>query len=77
MLVSARILPVKLLPVPSVAELPTCQNTLQPCAPLIRFTTEPLAVVNALPVWKTKPALGLPCASSVTVPVSPAAAAKQ
>ena len=29
MLESARILPAKLLPVPKVAELPTCQNTLQ------------------------------------------------
>ena len=34
MLVSARIVPRKLEPVPSVAELPTCQKTLQACAPL-------------------------------------------
>jgi hypothetical protein len=32
----ARMLPRKMEPVPSVAELPTCQNTLQAWAPLMR-----------------------------------------
>ena len=59
-LVRARILPVKDVPVPSVAELPTCQNTLQLCAPLIGRTEEVLAVVRVLPIWKMKTALGLP-----------------
>jgi hypothetical protein len=36
MLVSARMVPRNLVPVPRVAELPTCQKTLQDCAPLIR-----------------------------------------
>lgn len=49
MLESAIRLPTKAVVVPSVAELPTCQNTLQLCPPLITFTAEALAVVNALP----------------------------
>ena len=42
MLVSARIVPRNVEPVPSVAELPTCQNTLQDWAPLIRLTELPM-----------------------------------
>ena len=71
MLVSAMIVPMKLEPVPSVAELPICQNTLQAWAPLIRLTTLPEAVVNADPAWKTKTAFGFPCALSVSAPVRP------
>ena len=37
--VKARMFPTKAEDVPIVAELPTCQNTLQACAPLVRFTT--------------------------------------
>jgi hypothetical protein len=37
MLVSAMMVPRNVEPVPSVAELPTCQKTLQDCAPLIRL----------------------------------------
>jgi hypothetical protein len=37
--VSARIEPAKAELVPNVAELPTCQKTLQALAPLIRLTT--------------------------------------
>ncbi len=70
MLSSARIFPANAVPVPSVAELPTCQNTLQSEPPLITFTVELLAVVSVLPIWKTNTALGSPAASSVTVPVS-------
>ena len=36
--VSARIVPEKLVVVPRVAELPTCQNTLQACAPFSKST---------------------------------------
>ena len=39
MLVCARMSPVNDVPVPSVAELPTCQNTLPPCAPLISINS--------------------------------------
>ncbi len=58
-------------PVPSVAELPTCQNTLQACAPLIRLTVLPDAVVSEEPAWKTKTAFGSPPPFSVSAPVSP------
>ena len=60
MLVSARMFPANVVVVPSVAELPTCQNTLQCEPPLITTTDEPLAVVSVLPIWKMKTALGLP-----------------
>jgi hypothetical protein len=50
MLVSAKTFPTKLVVVPSVAELPTCQKTLQGLAPLISTTDDPLAVVRALPI---------------------------
>ena len=46
MLVSARILPANDVVDPSVAELPTCQNTLHSDPPLITATEEPLAVVK-------------------------------
>jgi hypothetical protein len=36
--------------VPRVAELPTCQKTLEGWAPLIRFTTLLVAVVSVLPI---------------------------
>jgi hypothetical protein len=57
MLVSARIFPWNRVEVPSVAELPTRQYTLQGSAPLIRRTTELLAVVSVLPIRKTNLAL--------------------
>ena len=60
MLVRAMIVPRKVEPVPSVAELPICQNTLQAWAPLIRLTQLPEAVVSVEPAWKTKTAFGLP-----------------
>jgi hypothetical protein len=72
MLVSARMLPRNVVEVPRVAELPTCQKTLHACAPLIRATTllDPVINVDA-GVLNTKAALGLPAASSVSVPLSP------
>ncbi len=77
MLVSARIFPAKVVPVPRVAELPTCQNTLQFTPPLITATAELLAVVSILPILKTKTAAGFPWALSVRVPVSPTDDEKQ
>ncbi len=71
MLVNARMVPTKVEPVPSVAELPTCQNTLQDWAPLIRLTKLLDAVVRVEPAWKTQTELGSPCPSSVSCPVSP------
>ena len=57
--------------VPSVAELPTCQKTLQACAPLTSLPGCAEAVISVEPAWKTKTAFGSPWASSVSVPVSP------
>src|SRR5215213_4434955 len=61
MLVSASTLPVNELPVPNVAELPTCQKTFggQVVAPLLISRTEDaLAVVSVDPIWKRKNAFG-------------------
>jgi hypothetical protein len=70
MLVSARMLPTKLLPAPMVAELPTCQETLHCSAPLIRSTAESLAVVSVLPISNTHAAVESPPASRVSIPVN-------
>ena len=77
MLVSAMMLPVKAVLVPSVAELPTCQKTFDADPPLISRTEELEAVVSVLPILNTKTALGLPCASSVRPPVNWAEDEKQ
>ena len=69
----ARIVPLKLEPVPSVAELPTCQNTLQAWASPIRTTWLAEPVVSVEPIWKMKTAAGLPCASRYNVPLSSSA----
>lgn len=69
--VKARIFPAKLELVPSVADEPTCQKTLQAWAPLVRVILLPDAVVRADPTWKTKTAFGLFCPSNVNVPVRP------
>jgi hypothetical protein len=47
---AARMAPVKLLPVPRVAEVPTCQYTLQANAPPVSTTLEPAAVTKELPI---------------------------
>jgi hypothetical protein len=70
MLVKARMFPENRVSVPSVAELPICQNTLHRDAMLMRETLEVLAVVSVLPIWKTNTAAGFPRAFSVSVPVS-------
>jgi len=69
--VKARMLPANVEDVPSVAELPICQNTLAACAPPIRFTWLLTAVVNAEPTWSTNTAFGSPWPSRVSVPVTP------
>src|SRR5206468_4201053 len=51
-LVRARMLPLNEVVVPRVAELPTCQKTLQPEPPLIMETDEPAAVMRVLTVLK-------------------------
>ena len=68
-LVSAITFPSNVLPVPNVAELPTCQNTAHPWAPLVRSTTELLAVVSVLPILKMYTPLPLRVSGG---PVSPA-----
>jgi hypothetical protein len=68
--VRARIVPRKVESVPRVAELPTCQKTLQALAPLIRLTLLLDPVMSVEAVWKMKTASGLFWASRVTVPVS-------
>jgi hypothetical protein len=70
MLWAARMLPSNDVLVPRVAELPTCQNKPSSGPPLITWTTELLAVVKLFPISKTHNALSLPCALSVSVPVS-------
>ena len=70
MLLSASTDPTKLVVVPIVAELPTCQYTLQAWAPPVSATALPLLVTSVEPAWNTKTASGSPWPSSVTVPVS-------
>src|SRR6476469_5421758 len=77
MLVSARMLPANEVAVPSVAELPTCQNTLHWLPLLLITTDDPLAVVSVLPNLKMNTAAALPCALRVNVPVSAPDVAKQ
>lgn len=50
MLESATMVPASEVPVPSVAEVPTCQATPQLDPLLIRTTDAPLAVVRVLPI---------------------------
>jgi hypothetical protein len=57
-LARAMILPLNVVAVPRVAELPTCQF-IEHClwwqfSPLTNETVELLAVVRVLPIWKTK-----------------------
>jgi hypothetical protein len=67
-LVSARMFPLKAVPVPSVAELPTCQYTLRARLPPVMTTDELLAVLRALAILKMNTDLALPV--SVSVPVN-------
>ena len=58
--VSAMMFPLKTEFVPRVAELPTCQKTLQAEAPLARTIWLPLPVVSVDAIWKMNTASGLP-----------------
>jgi hypothetical protein len=66
--VRARMVPVKAEFVPRVAELPTCQNTLQAWAPLVRMTLLAESVMSVEGAWKMKTAFGSPPASRVSDP---------
>ena len=67
--VRARIDPMNLEATPSVAELPTCQNTLHAAAPLISSMLLSGEVMTVDPAWKMKTAFGSPWASRTSVPV--------
>ena len=69
----ARMFPTKLVPLPSVALLPTSQVTLllQEVAPLMSTTAALLAVMSMLPILKSHAAVGFPLASRGRVPVTP------
>lgn len=69
--VCASIVPAKELVEPRVAELVTCQNTLQADAPFSRTTELPGAVVRALGTWKMNTAFESPPPFKVRVPVIP------
>ena len=58
--VSAMMVPTKVLPDASVAELPTCQNTLQAWAPFSNCTTLSDAVTRSDDAWKTNTELASP-----------------
>jgi hypothetical protein len=68
--VKARIEPLKDELVPSVAELPTCQNMLQAWAPPTRLMLLALAVVRVDATWKMNTEAGSPFPSSVRVPLT-------
>src|SRR5438093_744455 len=65
---NARMLPLNTEPVPRVAELPTCQNTLAALAPPLRITWRAEVVVRVDAIWKMNTALATPLASSVRYP---------
>jgi len=69
--VRARMVPWKTDPVPSVAELPTCQKTLQAWPPLMNLTELPEAVMSAEGTWKIQTAFGSFCASRISAPETP------
>ena len=65
--------PTKMVPAPSVAELPIFQNTVQAFAPLMRMTPLFAAVVSVESVCRMNTACGSPWPSSLNAPVSCAA----
>ena len=66
-------LPTNTDPDPSVAELPTCQNTLHACAPLMSVTVLDDPVIRLESVWKMNTELASPAPSSTNGPVRPSA----
>jgi hypothetical protein len=69
--VSAMTVPTNVVPVPRVAELPTCQNTLHASAPLISATVLFDPVISVESAWKIHTELGSLFPSRVSVPVRP------
>ena len=67
--VMAMIVPAKVVPDPSVAELVTCQKTLQALAPLTRRTELDEAVTSEEVAWKIQTDVASFWPSSVRVPV--------
>ena len=65
--VNARMFPLKFPSI--VAELPTCQKTLEARAPPIRVTLLLAPVVRVVAIWKIKMSVAVPV--SVRVPVIP------
>jgi hypothetical protein len=72
--VVARTVPMSADRVPKVAELPTCQNTLQAWIPLRTATLLLEAVMSVDGDWKMNTAFGSPLVSRVRVPVIPSVA---
>jgi hypothetical protein len=77
MLVNARIFPTNVVLVPKVAELPTCQKSLQTCPPLMSRIDELLPVMSVLATLNIQTASVLPAPSSVSAPVRAADDEKQ
>lgn len=65
----AMMFPARLESAPNVAELVTCQKTLQACPPLMKVTELDAAVIRSDVAWKIQTAFGSFSPSSVTVPV--------
>src|ERR1700719_610970 len=78
MLVKATIFPSKMVLMPTVAELPTCQNILgsEPLAPS-NVTAELGAVARLEPIWNMKVPLGSFLVSRKSVPVNWAVLSKR
>jgi len=68
---SARMLPLKVELVPSVAELPTCQKMLWGWAPPARTMELLPNVVSDEAIWNIQTAFAFPPASRVRAPVIP------
>lgn len=66
----AMIVPTKTEFVPSVAELPTCQNTLHSCAPFMSAMVLSELVIKVESDRKMKTDEGSPCPSKTSDPVS-------
>ena len=64
----ARMLPLRTEFAPRVADVPTCQKTLEALAPPARTIWLPAAVVSVVAIWNMKTALGSPLASRVRLP---------
>ena len=57
---AAIIVPLKTEFVPRVAEVPTCQNTLEAFAPPARITLIPAPTLRAVPIWNIQTSVALP-----------------